>query len=34
MPDEYPRPMRNVNGNRAPYRDGNKRHYGKNGNRR
>lgn len=34
MPDEYPRPVRNVNGNRAPYRDGNKRHFGKNGNRR
>lgn len=34
MPDEYPRPVRNVNSNRAPYRDGNKRHFGKNGNRR
>lgn len=34
IPDEYPRPVRNVNGNRAPYRDGNKRHFGKNGNRR
>lgn len=34
MPDEYPRPVRNVNGNRAPYREGNKRHFGKNGNRR
>lgn len=34
MPDEYPRPVRNVNGNRAPYRDDNKRHFGKNGNRR
>lgn len=34
MADEYPRPVRNVNGNRAPYRDGNKRHFGKNGNRR
>lgn len=34
MPDEYPRPVRNVNGNRAPYRDGNKRQFGKNGNRR
>lgn len=32
MPDEYPRYPRN--GNRTPKRDGNRRHFGKNGNRR